>query len=51
MILKISSAHPKFPAKHSDLALGQFFAQPPLNGVQTVISGKGDVPAADGGTH
>lgn len=44
-------AHPQFPAKNCDLALGLLLAQTPLNGVEAVVRGQGDVPPADGGAH
>lgn len=41
--------HPQLPAKHGDLALGLLLAQAPLDGVEAVVGGQRDVPAADGG--
>lgn len=41
--------HPQLPPEHGDLALGLLLAQAPLDGVEAVVGGQRDVPAADGG--
>lgn len=41
--------HSQFPAKYGDFALGLFLSQSPLDGVESVVCGQSDVPAADGG--
>jgi len=41
--------HPQLPAEHGDPALGLLLAQPPLDGVEAVVGGQGDVPPPDGG--
>lgn len=47
-LYKISN-YPQLPPKHGDPALGLLFAQTPLNGVEAVVGGQGDVPPADSG--
>lgn len=43
-------AYPQLPAEDGDLALGLLLAEAPLDGVEAVVRGQADVPAADGGT-
>ena len=43
--------HPQFPAEDRDFSLGELFAQAPLDGVEAVVGGQGDVPPPDGGAH
>lgn len=41
------TTHSELPPEHGDPALGLLLAQTPFNGVEAVVSGQGDVPAAN----
>lgn len=43
----VKKGYPQLPPKHGDLALGLLLAESPLNGVQTIVCGQGDVPSAN----
>lgn len=47
--MQLGATHSELPPEHGDLALGLLLAQTPFDGVEAVVSGQGDVPAADGG--